>query len=159
MGCLHKPKAKTITLPICTIHVASAGSGDQNLSFLRQGMIVTLRLGKTDQEGRIRKIGSPFVRTKHCPFKAIENWLLRAGLSQGQFYCPISKGGHRRPKGFPPLETTGKPLLTKSYHVSGNLGRKPTQRETGDTLVFGVGVSGLVHDPDGRVTLDASVDD
>ena len=68
----------------------------EDRSFVRQGMIVTLRHSKTDQEGRSRKIGIPFGRTKHCPVKATENWLLSGEISQGPIYRPIAKGGHQQ---------------------------------------------------------------
>ena len=76
------------------------GLNVEDLSFVRQGMTITLRLSKTDQEGKGRKIGIPFGRTKHCPVKATENWLLSAGFSDGPIYHAVAKGSHFKPKGF-----------------------------------------------------------
>ena len=42
---------------------------------VRQGLIVTLRRSKTDQEGAGRKVGIPFGRTRHCPVLALDGWL------------------------------------------------------------------------------------
>jgi len=74
------------------------GLNVEDLAFVRQGMIITLRHSKTDQEGQGRKIGIPYGRTKHCPVKSTENWLQRASLTQGPIFTPISKGGHRSPQ-------------------------------------------------------------
>jgi integrase len=46
---------------------------------VREGIILTIRRSKTDQDGVGRKIGIPFGRTIHCPVRALENWLSRAG--------------------------------------------------------------------------------
>ena len=70
------------------------GLNVEDFAFVRQGMIITLRHSKTDQEGQGRKLGIPFGRTKHCPVKATETWLQRTSLSQGPIYTSLAKGGH-----------------------------------------------------------------
>ena len=65
-----------------------------DLEFVRHGLVVNLRHSKTDQEGRGRKIGIPFGRTKHCPVKATETWLQRAEISGGPILRPINRHGH-----------------------------------------------------------------
>jgi site-specific recombinase XerD len=70
------------------------GLNVDDLAFVRQGAIITLRQSKTDQLGQGRKIGIPFGRTKHCPVRATENWLQAASLTSGPIYRPIGKGGH-----------------------------------------------------------------
>lgn len=69
------------------------GLNFEDLAFVQHGMIITLRHSKTDQEGKGRKIGIPFGRTKHCPVKTTEHWLRRAGISQGPIFRPVAKGG------------------------------------------------------------------
>jgi site-specific recombinase XerC len=39
---------------------------------VRQGLVVTLRRSKTDQEGAGRKVGIPLGRTLHCPVLALD---------------------------------------------------------------------------------------
>jgi integrase len=68
-----------------------------DLQFVRQGMIITLRHSKTDQDGQGRKIGIPFGRTKHCPVRTTEAWLQRASVTEGPIYRHISKGSHIAP--------------------------------------------------------------
>lgn len=60
----------------------------------RQGLIVTLRKSKTDQEGRGRKIGIPHGRTRHCPVAALESWITQAAIVSGPAFRPISRHGH-----------------------------------------------------------------
>lgn len=74
------------------------GLNVEDVAFVRQGMIITLRHNKTDQEGQGRKLGIPFGRTKHCPVKSTETWLQRASITQGPIYTSIAKGGHPTPQ-------------------------------------------------------------
>ena len=61
---------------------------------VRQGIIITLRHSKTDQEGAGRKIGIPHGRTRHCPVAALTGWLNRAGIMHGAVFCPVTRHGH-----------------------------------------------------------------
>lgn len=58
------------------------------------GLLVTLRRSKTDQEGMGRKIGIPFGRTRACPVKALRAWLDEAGVVAGPLFRSVSKSGH-----------------------------------------------------------------
>jgi integrase len=68
-----------------------------DIEHVRQGIIITLRHSKTDQEGAGRKIGIPHGRTRHCPVAAVMAWLERAGITQGAVFCPINRHGHLQP--------------------------------------------------------------
>jgi integrase len=70
------------------------GLNVEDIEQVRQGMVVTLRRSKTDQEGNGRKIGIPLGRTRLCPVKALETWLQVAAISGRHIYRPIGKGGH-----------------------------------------------------------------
>lgn len=59
-----------------------------------QGMIVTLRRSKTDQDGRGRKIGIPFARGSACPVLALKAWLEAAGITEGPVFRPVDRHGH-----------------------------------------------------------------
>jgi integrase len=65
---------------------------------VRQGLIVTLRHSKTDQEGAGRKIGVPHGRTRHCPVAAVSDWLKRSGIIEGAIFRPINRHGQLQPK-------------------------------------------------------------
>jgi integrase len=73
------------------------GLGFADIERVRQGIIITLRHSKTDQEGAGRKIGIPHGRTRHCPVTALTAWLDRAGITQGAVFCPVTRYGHLQP--------------------------------------------------------------
>lgn len=60
---------------------------------VREGLVVTIRRSKTDQEGAGRRIGIPHGRTRHCPVKAVEAWLANAGIEAGPVFRPITRHG------------------------------------------------------------------
>ena len=60
---------------------------------VRQGLVVTLRRSKTDQEGAGRKVGIPFGRTRHCPVLALDRWLAAAGIDAGPVFRPVDRHG------------------------------------------------------------------
>ncbi len=64
---------------------------------VRQGLVVTLRASKTDQEGQGRRIGIPHGRTRHCPVAAVEAWQAAAGITEGPLFRPVSRHGHVAP--------------------------------------------------------------
>jgi integrase len=65
---------------------------------VRQGIIITLRQSKTDQEGAGRKIGIPHGRTRHCPVAALTDWLMRSGITEGAMFCSINRHGQLQPE-------------------------------------------------------------
>ena len=60
---------------------------------VRQGLVVTLRRSKTDQEGAGRKVGIPFGRTRHCPVLALDRWLVVSGIEVGPVFRPVDRHG------------------------------------------------------------------
>lgn len=64
----------------------------QDLEFREDGLVVTLRRSKTDQEGQGRKIGIPFGTTpKTCAVRAVRKWLDLAHLSNGPVFRGIDR--------------------------------------------------------------------
>jgi integrase len=61
---------------------------------VRQGLIVTIRRSKTDQEGQGRNIGVPYGSTRFCPILALERWLEISGVKAGAIFRPIDRHGH-----------------------------------------------------------------
>jgi len=61
---------------------------------VRQGLIVTLRRSKTDQEGAGRKVGVAFGRTRHCPVLAVDRWLAVSRIETGPVFRPVDRHGH-----------------------------------------------------------------
>jgi integrase len=60
---------------------------------VREGIILTIRRSKTDQDGVGRRIGVPFGRTIHCPVRALENWLSAARIEEGPVFRPVDRHG------------------------------------------------------------------
>ena len=66
----------------------------QDLSFVKEGLLVHLRRSKTDQDGEGRKIAVPYGRTSACPVKAVQQWLEHAQITAGAIFRSVSKSGH-----------------------------------------------------------------
>lgn len=64
-----------------------------DIEHVRQGLIVTLRRSKTDQEGAGRKIGIAFGRTRWCPVLALDHWLEAAGIDEGPIFRRVDRHG------------------------------------------------------------------
>ena len=58
---------------------------------VRQGLEVTLRRSKTDQNGAGRKIGIPHGRGRWCPVVALEQWQAASGITEGAMFRPIDR--------------------------------------------------------------------
>ncbi len=65
-----------------------------DIDHVRQGIVVTLRRSKTDQNGAGRKIGIPFGRSKWCPVKQLADWLDHAKIETGPLFRGINRHGH-----------------------------------------------------------------
>ena len=58
---------------------------------VRQGLEITLRRSKTDQNGMGRKIGIPHGRGRWCPVIALERWRAVSGSTEGAIFRPIDR--------------------------------------------------------------------
>jgi integrase len=58
-----------------------------------QGVIVTLRRSKTDQEGRGRGVAIPQIGGPICPVAALDGWLQASLIVDGPLFRPVSKAG------------------------------------------------------------------
>ncbi len=61
------------------------------IASVRQGLEVTLRRSKTDQNGAGRKIGIPHGRGRWCPVSAVEQWQIASGIAEGAMFRPIDR--------------------------------------------------------------------
>jgi integrase len=64
-----------------------------DIEHVRQGIVLTLRRSKTDQDGQGRKIGIPYGRTRWCPVAALDAWLAASGISAGAIFRPVDRHG------------------------------------------------------------------
>jgi len=82
-----------------------------DIEFTDDGLRVTIRRSKTDQEGQGATIAIIRGGTS-CPVKAVKAWLDAAGISEGPIFRPVRKGSKVRQS-----RLTAKSVcdLTKSY--------------------------------------------
>jgi integrase len=60
----------------------------------RDGLVVTVRRSKTDQEGQGRKVGIPYgSNPATCPVRALQDWLEASEITAGPLFRPVDKGG------------------------------------------------------------------
>jgi len=59
---------------------------------VRQGVVITVRRSKTDQDGVGRKIGIPLGRTIWCPVAALEHWLTVGQIADGPVFRSVDHG-------------------------------------------------------------------
>jgi integrase len=65
-----------------------------DLKFQEEGLLITLRRSKTDQEGAGRPVAIPDgTHADTCPVRALRSWLDSAAISDGPVFRPIRKGG------------------------------------------------------------------
>lgn len=61
----------------------------------RDGLVVTVRRGKTDQEGQGRPVGIPRGAARAtCPVWALERWREAAGIETGAIFRVMNRHGH-----------------------------------------------------------------
>ena len=66
-----------------------------DVAVTRDGLVVTIRRSKTDQEGEGRKIGIPYAsHVETCPVRSFQEWLEKSGITEGPLFRPIDRFGH-----------------------------------------------------------------
>jgi len=67
----------------------------EDLSFGPEGVTVTIRRSKTDQEGEGRKVGIPFgKKMQTCPVRALTAWMKEAGITTGPIFRAVTQRGN-----------------------------------------------------------------
>jgi integrase len=65
-----------------------------DIQFTDDGLVVTLRRSKTDQEGEGRKVGIPHgSKPTTCPVRALRAWLGAASISDGPLFRSVDRHG------------------------------------------------------------------
>jgi integrase len=76
-----------------------------DLDFSRDGLTVTLRRSKTDQEGQGRKVGIPYGSNPDtCPVRVLQSWLELAGIASGPVFRSLNRHGHVKPGRLAPID-------------------------------------------------------
>lgn len=65
-----------------------------DVDFTVDGLVVTLRRSKTDQESLGRKVGVPYGAAPNtCPVRSLRAWLDAAGMAEGPVFRPVGRWG------------------------------------------------------------------
>jgi integrase len=63
-------------------------------AFTREGLVLTIRHSKTDQEGEGRQIGVPYgAHLASCPIRSLQDWIEKSGITEGPLFRPINRHG------------------------------------------------------------------
>lgn len=69
----------------------------ENCAFGKDGLTLTLRRSKTDQDGAGRKIGIPYgSNPETCPVRTIQAWIEQSGIGSGPLFRSINRHGRLR---------------------------------------------------------------
>jgi integrase len=67
----------------------------EDCAFGKDGLTVTLRRSKVDQEGVGRKIGIPYgSNPETCPVRTMQTWIEQAAITAGPVFRSINRHGH-----------------------------------------------------------------
>ena len=76
-----------------------------DLDIGRDGLTVTLRRSKTDQEGQGRRIGIPYGSNPHtCPVRTLQSWLESSAITAGPLFRSINRHGQAQRGSLSPVD-------------------------------------------------------
>jgi hypothetical protein len=117
----------------------------EDLEETRQGLLITLRRSKTDQEGKGRIIAIPFGRhPESCPVRAVRNWREIAAVHSGPLLRSVDRHGNVGKNRIHP-ETVA--AVVKK--ICATLGLNP-ERYAGHSLRAGLVTSAVLNGSDDR---------
>ncbi|MBT3787093.1 MAG: tyrosine-type recombinase/integrase [Alphaproteobacteria bacterium] len=65
-----------------------------DIEWKQEGIVLTLRRSKCDQEGRGRKVAVPYATGNTCPVKALRAWLDAVRIDQGPVFRAVDRHGN-----------------------------------------------------------------
>lgn len=73
-----------------------------DIEFVAEGVSITIRRSKTDQEAIGRKLGVPHARGAVCPVKALKEWIALSGIADGKIFRSCNRHRMTSNKGLSP---------------------------------------------------------
>jgi site-specific recombinase XerD len=65
----------------------------EDIDWKRDGIVLTIRRSKTDQEGQGQLVGIRYgMRDRTCPVRALKEWLRQSGITQGPIFRSVIHG-------------------------------------------------------------------
>lgn len=81
------------------------GLDAEDCAFGKDGLTVTLRRSKTDQEGQGRRIGIPYgSNPETCPVRVVQSWLELAAITEGPLFRSLTRHGKVQPYRLSPVD-------------------------------------------------------
>jgi integrase len=115
------------------------GLKHNDVEVTRDGLVVTLRRSKTDQEAHGRKIGIPYGSDpRTCPVRALEAWLSESGISEGQLFRYVNRHGKLQPGALSPYAVA---LVVKRRAAAAGL---DARRYAGHSLRAGLATAAAI---------------
>jgi site-specific recombinase XerD len=73
------------------------GLNYEDLGFVPEGLVISLRRSKTDQEAQGRKVAIPYGSNPDtCPVRTLQAWLKVSGIAAGPLFRAVTAGGRVR---------------------------------------------------------------
>ncbi len=95
------------------------GLNVDDAQFTADGLVVTLRRSKTDQEGEGRKVGIPYgSNPETCPVRALRAWIDGSGITAGPLFRSVNRHGQIQA---PRLSDKAVALVVKRYASAAGL--------------------------------------
>lgn len=64
-----------------------------DLAFSSKGVVIRMKRGKTDQEGKGRLVAVPYMKGMNCPVKALKEWIQKSGIECGVVFRQVDRNG------------------------------------------------------------------
>jgi site-specific recombinase XerD len=85
----------------------------ETVQFAREGLVLTLRRSKTDQDGTSRKVGIPLGHNPDtCPVQSLRQWIEQSKITRGPLFRPIDRYGNVADRRLSPHAVAG---IVKKY--------------------------------------------
>ena len=77
----------------------------EDCTFGKDGLTITLRRSKTDQQAAGRKIGIPYgSNPETCPVRTVQEWIEAAAIASGPLFRAVSRHGQMRARRLSPID-------------------------------------------------------